>query len=109
MRKRLNLREVGRLSMSKLMYKQNEILTLIVLLIKIVTSGYVGETNWWGQRNGEGVWTYSSGSVYSGSWKNGQKHGEGVQTYSWGSVYSGSYDNGWRHGQGVITYASGKQ
>ena len=132
MRIRLNLREVGRLSMSKLIYKQNEILTFIVLLMKIVTSGYVGERNWFFQPDGEGVYTYSdgtvysgsfenglrrgegvntwaSGSVYSGSWKNGKKHGEGVYTWADGHVYSGSYENDNRHGQGVMSYASGKQ
>ena len=55
--------------MSKLMYKQNEILTLIVLLIKIVTSGYSGERNWLFQADGEGVWTHSNGEVrVGGGW-----------------------------------------
>jgi len=92
------------------MYKQNEILTLIVLFIKIVTSGYVGERNWFFQPDGQGVYTYDgafSGDVYSGSWKNGEKHGQGVNTYSVGDVYSGSWKNDQMHGQGVYTHSDG--
>ena len=34
-----------------------------------------------GQRNGEGVMTYTNQDVYSGQWKNGNKDGQGTYVF----------------------------
>ena len=43
-------------------------------------------------RHGKGVKFYQSGSKYQGQWANDKKNGQGVYTYSSGKVY---YDGEW--------------
>lgn len=40
-------------------------------------------------RNGEGVYKYSDGSLYSGTFLNGEKNGNGIYYYANGDIYEG--------------------
>ncbi|KAM9462177.1 radial spoke head 10 homolog B [Clarias gariepinus] len=44
-----------------------------------------------GLRHGQGTFTYASGSVYSGGWKNNKKHGQGKVIFKNGCVYEGEF------------------
>lgn len=50
--------------------------------------------------NGEGSYVWSSGTAYTGEWKNGKQHGKGKTIWSDGEWYEGSYDQGERTGWG---------
>lgn len=51
-----------------------------------------------------GTYTYSSGDIYSGEWKNNLAHGKGVYTWITGEKYSG----GWQRDEfnGIGTYSN---
>jgi tetratricopeptide (TPR) repeat protein len=55
-----------------------------------------------GKMHGLGFMTYSSGSTYDGSWKNGQRCGDGTLVLSCG-VYVGQFQNDKVHGSGKFT------
>ena len=61
--------------------------------------------------HGYGTYTYASGKwagqKYVGEWKNDNKDGNGTYTWASGSKYVGEYKNGSRHGQGTHTRANG--
>ena len=42
-------------------------------------------------QNGEGKFTWVSGTTYYGHWKNGTRNGNGVYHYSDNSVYTGTW------------------
>ena len=42
------------------------------------------------KREGDGVMTYSDGSVYEGEWTCDHRNGKGKMTYPDGSIYQGS-------------------
>lgn len=62
-----------------------------------------------GCRNGYGTFTYSSGAVYQGSWKNNEYHGTGLlvtEDYE----YDGNWSQGKKQGsRGHITFANGME
>ena len=46
--------------------------------------------------HGKGTYTYASGAVYDGDFKDGTMHGKGTMTYADGGVYVGEYKDGKR-------------
>ena len=69
--------------------------------------GYRGSTNSENKPHGEGVYSYSSGNVYAGSWKNGKKHGRGRLIFAAGDVYDGEYKRGKKQGVGTFYWLEG--
>jgi hypothetical protein len=59
-----------------------------------VTEGYVGERNVAGQMHGHGTYTYASGDVYVGEYKDGNMNGHGTLTYADGRVKTGTFRDG---------------
>lgn len=68
---------------------------------------YVGELNFSGKLHGKGVFTYTNGDKYEGSFFEGVKQGKGVFTWTDGNVYEGEYENDMRCGNGVFRYNNG--
>lgn len=91
---------------------------------------YKGEKNESGEMHGVGVYTYSSGDVYSGSFANDMmdgkgkftcqntdeyigefkqdmKHGQGKYCWNDGEVYEGTWKEDAMDGEGQMTYANG--
>merc|ERR1711998_604068 len=64
-----------------------------------------------GKRNGYGKYTYASGDVYVGEYKDGKFHGKCTFTFNSGSyngdVYVGEYKDGKKDGKGTYTWADG--
>jgi hypothetical protein len=58
------------------------------------------------KRHGYGVRTWTSGSVYEGSWASDLMEGEGVLTTVLGSKYVGFWQKGQRCGQGIEEYGN---
>ena len=50
---------------------------------------YKGERNAQDEMHGQGTYTWDSGDVYDGEWKEGNMHGQGTYTYANGNVYKG--------------------
>jgi hypothetical protein len=67
---------------------------------------YEGSTYW---DNCVGTYTFSSGEIYIGSWKNDKRHGQGTSTYASGDKYIGEYKEDMKHGQGIYTFANGEK
>jgi hypothetical protein len=57
--------------------------------------------------NGKGKYTYASGGVYEGDWKDGKRTGKGKYTWADGGVYEGDWKYGMRTGKGKYTWANG--
>ena len=57
--------------------------------------------------HGKGVYTYVSGNVYQGDFKNGHRQGSGILTYANGEKYDGSFDKDKKHGIGEYRCANG--
>ena len=62
--------------------------------------------------NGHGTYTYASGNIYVGEFKDDKCNGKGTYTYGpkskWaGDKYFGEFKNQKRNGQGTYTYADG--
>ena len=48
------------------------------------------------------TYTYSSGNIYEGQWKDNKQHGVGtMHWFARGEVYSGEWVNGHQHGNGT--------
>ena len=60
-----------------------------------------------GVPNGQGTFTFISGSKYVGEWKNGEPYGQGTFTFLDGWKYEGGWVFGKYHGQGTWTSPSG--
>lgn len=58
--------------------------------------------------NGEGVYRWSNGVEYIGSFRRGRQHGQGLLIMPDGSSYDGAWRDGQKHGPGVATYANGR-
>ena len=54
---------------------------------------YLGEWNDNGMQNGKGIYVWSNGAIYAGSFKDGKRNGYGVNIYSDGSRYDGNWKN----------------
>ena len=50
-----------------------------------------------------GTFTSSSGSVYSGEWKDGKYNGQGTITFGHGDKYTGEWKDGKYNGQGILS------
>ena len=48
--------------------------------------------------------SYADKSYYDGQWKDDYPNGKGIFVYSNGDMYTGSFINGVAHGEGVILY-----
>ncbi|WP_019680043.1 hypothetical protein, partial [Ruminococcus flavefaciens] len=68
--------------------------------LKFDNGTYIGEVDFNGKIHGKGVFTYTNGNKYEGSFKEGVKHGRGVFTWADGNVYEGEYENDMRNGIG---------
>lgn len=51
-----------------------------------------------GERHGQGVYLWSSGTIYEGMWKNGKKEGTGREIKNDGCVWIGQRLNDLSHG-----------
>ena len=58
--------------------------------------------------NGEGVYVWSNGVKYIGSFRRGRQHGQGLLVMPDGASYDGGWRDGQKHGPGVATYANGR-
>ncbi len=58
--------------------------------------------------NSEGVYVFSSGAIYIGSFQNGEIHGVGLCMYPDGSKYQGEWKHRYPEGKGTMTYANGE-
>ncbi len=58
--------------------------------------------------NGRGLYIWTTGERYDGSWRNGKFEGYGSYTWLDGSKYSGNWVAGNRNGQGTFYEANGK-
>ena len=54
------------------------------------------------QPEGEGMYRWSDGSEYEGTWLAGQKHGVGRYAWPTGAVFKGEWSNGCMHGVGTL-------
>jgi hypothetical protein len=62
-----------------------------------------------GSRQGYGTFTYSSGAVYQGSWRNNEYHGTGLLATP-DYEYDGNWHQGMKHGsRGHITFSNGME
>lgn len=59
--------------------------------------------------HGEGVYHYSDGGVYRGSWRQGQRHGQGSYEFSNGTLYEGEWQHQLFHGTGLFIDSNGRQ
>jgi hypothetical protein len=57
--------------------------------------------------HGEGVYSFTTGSCYAGSFENGMFEGRGKYTWSDGDIYEGLWMQNKMHGRGTFTVASG--
>ena len=51
---------------------------------------------------GDGIYRYKSGAIYSGSWKNNLHHGLGRYSFFDGCVYEGEWLEHKMNGEGVF-------
>ena len=51
--------------------------------------------------HGEGTYTFTNGSKYTGQWIKGQRHGDGKIEYLDGSYYQGQWEKDQMHGNGI--------
>ncbi|HFC00717.1 MAG TPA: peptidase C14 caspase catalytic subunit p20 [Phaeodactylibacter sp.] len=58
--------------------------------------------------SGEGIFTYSDGSRYVGTFKNKYPHGQGTCFYANGDKYVGGWENHAPHGEGIMYYKHGR-
>jgi len=71
-------------------------------------SRFVG--NWHkGKLRGNGTYTFTNGNRYEGEFSDGERSGTGTFTWADGSRYVGEWKAGKRHGRGTLTYADGTQ
>ena len=64
---------------------------------KMIDDGYTGK--------GTQIWT--TGSEYTGEYKDGKRYGQGTLTFASGKRYVGEFKDDKKHGQGIFTYADG--
>mmetsp|Transcript_50602 Transcript_50602/g.59110 ORF Transcript_50602/g.59110 Transcript_50602/m.59110 type:complete len:193 (+) Transcript_50602:105-683(+) len=57
--------------------------------------------------HGYGIYQYASGDTYRGQFRCGKPSGEGKYTYADGSVYSGQFRKGKKNGKGTFTQTNG--
>jgi hypothetical protein len=57
--------------------------------------------------NGEGVYHFTSGAVYTGEFKDNLFHGKGTYTFADGSRYTGQWNRNKMHGQGELVDSKG--
>ena len=69
-------------------------------------SSYIGQIGPDKIRTGKGIYTYSEGDVYFGTWKDDEFHGEGVYIHSNGEVYEGLVQQGLMEGRGIYHYSN---
>jgi len=69
----------------------------------IASQGYIGDTNYLGQKEGRGKMVYGNGEIYEGEWRANKKEVFGKYTSADGSVYEGEWLNGKKHGMGTFT------
>jgi len=55
----------------------------------------------------QGKYTYASGAVYEGGWKEDKYHGKGEKAWADGQVYEGKFEDGEFEGEGKCSYANG--
>lgn len=75
--------------------------------IKNKKVGYEGKKNPQGQLHGQGSFTFSSGNIYEGMYKNNKRDGFGRFYFANGNVYSGEWKEDRRHGHGSFSFLSG--
>ena len=80
-----------------------------VTLIYYVVGFHIFYQKKWlnGMMHGRGTYTFSTGSVYSGEFKNDEFNGIGTFTQADGTVYSGEFKDDLYHGRGKLTLKDG--
>eukprot|EP01090_Pellita_catalonica_P021995 TRINITY_DN8390_c0_g1_i1.p1 TRINITY_DN8390_c0_g1~~TRINITY_DN8390_c0_g1_i1.p1 ORF type:complete len:401 (+),score=59.43 TRINITY_DN8390_c0_g1_i1:115-1203(+) len=59
------------------------------------------------RKEGTGTWTFETGNMYYGEWKDDKRHGVGIGIMADGRMYMGSWENGKRSGSGRFTWPAG--
>ncbi len=68
---------------------------------------YIGDVKN-GKPNGLGKYNLPGSLMnYNGEWKDGLKNGQGTYTYASGSMYQGEFKDNKQHGQGTLTWING--
>ena len=80
---------------------------LLLILLCLPMIGFAQETGCISGdcENGQGTFTYASGSKYVGEWKDSLRHGQGTLVFL-GEEYIGEWKNGSRDGKGICYYDS---
>ena len=86
--------------------------TLVSVMEKVFDSGDTISISGFGHfhcgvQEGQGTFTWSSGAVYTGSWKQNKQNGSGKYTWANGDVYEGQWKDGVMEGEGIIRQADG--
>ena len=66
-----------------------------------------GEDGYYGERNGNGSYTYENGEIYDGEWKDGKYNGQGTYSYANGEIYDGEWKDGMWNGKGRYCFENG--
>ena len=74
--------------------------------IELSTGTYTGETDF-GNFNGQGIFSFITGAVYSGEWKDNQIAGQGILEVPDEGTYEGAFQNGKKEGEGTFTWKDG--
>lgn len=74
--------------------------------VRVQKGFYSGDTDF-GHFDGEGVFQYSTGEVYSGSWKDNKIHGQGTLQIPGEGQYTGEFQNGVKQGRGIFSWEDG--
>ena len=61
------------------------------------------------ERNGEGIYYFKNGDVFTGTWQDGKQTGEGSVGYSNGNLLRGVWSNGKRSGKFYFTFPNGER
>jgi len=60
------------------------------------------------KKSGLGVFTWESGNMYGGCYKEDERHGYGEMYWTDGSCYKGYWQNGIQHGLGTMSFPDGR-
>ena len=69
---------------------------------------YVGEFKD-SKKDGQGTYTFANGGTYAGEWIGDKNNGQGTFTFADGGTYVGEWKDGKKNGQATYTYADGSK
>ena len=82
---------------------------VLSLFVCILFANYVWSQGCQGNCiDGDGIYTFATGAIYDGTWKEGERSGFGRTISSNGEEYNGNYENDNRSGFGIYSFPSGE-